>query len=248
MSLDDKIFSYCERGHDPGFWAEPLNAVSNAAFLIAAVFAFRDWLRTPPERRGAVEAALIALTAVIGVGSFLFHTFATVWAVYADTIPIATFMLAYVGYMLRRLVRAPWLLVAGGLGVFFIALRTFRAVTSCKQAAWLPVTAEAGARCLNGSVGYLPALGALAISTVWLAALGRRSWRPIGLATITFLASMTFRTLDLELCTVTRVAGHLRGTHFLWHTLNGVTLYLLLRAATLYGEAPARSTTPRAGG
>ena len=28
----DKIFAYCERGLNPGFWAEPLNAISNAAF------------------------------------------------------------------------------------------------------------------------------------------------------------------------------------------------------------------------
>ena len=27
-----KVYSYCERGGDPGFWAEPLNAISNGAF------------------------------------------------------------------------------------------------------------------------------------------------------------------------------------------------------------------------
>jgi hypothetical protein len=33
---------YCERT-DLSFWAEPVNALSNAAFLIAAAFAYRDW-------------------------------------------------------------------------------------------------------------------------------------------------------------------------------------------------------------
>lgn len=247
MSLGDKIFNYCERGQDPSFWAEPLNAVSNAAFIIAALLALRHWLSAPPERRGTVEGLLIALTFAIGVGSFLFHTYATVWAVFADTVPIGLFMLVYVAYLLRRMVRGHWLLVGGGLGLFFVALRTAKAVGVCRQAALLPITAAAGARCLNGSVGYLPALAALAISTVWLAALGRRSWPLIGLATLVFAASLTFRTLDLELCSLTRLMGHLSGTHFLWHTLNGVTLYLLLRAAILHAEssegaaaAPAR--------
>jgi hypothetical protein len=48
-----KVYSYCERGGDPTFWAEPLNAISNGAFIIAvligvavifgAVFAIRAW-------------------------------------------------------------------------------------------------------------------------------------------------------------------------------------------------------------
>jgi hypothetical protein len=91
-------------------------------------------------------------------------------------------------------------------------------------------------------------LAALAISTVWLAALGRRSWPLIGVATLTFAAALTFRTLDLELCSLSRVAGHLAGTHFLWHTLNGVTLYLLLRAAILYAEPPKGESLSSAGG
>jgi hypothetical protein len=237
MSLDDRIFDYCERGQDPAFWAEPLNAVSNAAFIIAAVLATRAWLQAPPDRRGLFEALLIALTYAIGIGSFLFHTYATRWAIYADTIPIGAFMLAYVAYLLRRLVRGNWFLVGGGFGLFFVALRASKTVT-CSQAALLPITAQEGARCLNGSVGYLPALAALAIATVWLAALGRRSWPLIGAATLVFLVSVTFRTLDIELCGLTQVAGHPRGTHFLWHTLNGVTLYLLLRAAIVYGDPP----------
>ena len=31
--MNQKIFAYCERGQDPGFWAEPLNAVTNEVLL-----------------------------------------------------------------------------------------------------------------------------------------------------------------------------------------------------------------------
>lgn len=51
MSLGEKLFLYCERAQDPSFWAEPLNAVSNAAFLIAAFVAAREYLSAALLRR-----------------------------------------------------------------------------------------------------------------------------------------------------------------------------------------------------
>jgi hypothetical protein len=56
-----------------------------------------------------------------------------------------------------------------------------------------------------------------------------------------FFVSMLFRTIDLEVCDLTRVGGHALGTHFLWHILNGTALYLLLRAAILSGRRPEHS-------
>ena len=94
MNFAEKIYIYCERGHDPSFWAEPLNALTNIAFIIAAMAATRDYLAATPERRTPAAALLVALTYVIGIGSFLFHVYATRWASLADQIPIALFMLA----------------------------------------------------------------------------------------------------------------------------------------------------------
>lgn len=44
MSWVEQVFNYCERGADPSFWAEPVNAVSNGAFLVAAVLAIVAFL------------------------------------------------------------------------------------------------------------------------------------------------------------------------------------------------------------
>ncbi|MEE8297041.1 MAG: hypothetical protein V3R26_04335, partial [Hyphomicrobium sp.] len=74
MDWDQKIYRYCERGHDPAFWAEPFNAISNGAFLFAALFAAIAYLRLPREERDFVEAGLIVLVTIVGIGSFLFHT------------------------------------------------------------------------------------------------------------------------------------------------------------------------------
>ena len=101
MAWTEQLFRYCERGAEAAFWAEPLNALSNAAFLLAAIAAGRELARWPTGGRRTFEALLVLLVAVIGIGSFLFHTLATRWAMYADVIPIGLFMLAYWGYTLR---------------------------------------------------------------------------------------------------------------------------------------------------
>ena len=39
MDLGQHVFLYCERGTSTALWAEPFNAASNAAFLLAALVA-----------------------------------------------------------------------------------------------------------------------------------------------------------------------------------------------------------------
>jgi hypothetical protein len=234
MNLAEKIFIYCERGRDPAFWGEPLNAVSNAAFLIAALVAALHYARTPPAERTPPALLLIALTFVIGIGSFLFHTYATRWASLADQIPIAIFMLAYLGFVLRRFLGLNWFLVVLGVAAFYAVLR-YAGSIDCRYDGLLPITAATGARCFNGSLGYAPAGVVLGISAFVLAVVGHPAWRALALATLVFAASLSLRTLDIEICELTRIGGRAWGSHFLWHVLNATTLYLLLRAAVRYG-------------
>jgi hypothetical protein len=44
MSRSTPVDIYCERT-DPSFWAEPVNALTNIAFLLAAALAFCAWRR-----------------------------------------------------------------------------------------------------------------------------------------------------------------------------------------------------------
>ena len=93
MDWTAAIDLYCERT-SASFWAEPANAWSNLAFPAAAL-----WATAAARRKGGATRAywaLVVLAALIGVGSFLFHTFANVWSEYADTIPIWIFVAAAV--------------------------------------------------------------------------------------------------------------------------------------------------------
>lgn len=219
-----KLFEYCERGVDPSFWAEPLNAVTNAAFIIAAMMTTLIWTSQPRDKRGLFELFLIFLLYAIGTGSFLFHTFATGWAALADVIPIGIFMVSYLGYALRRFVGLNWVLTLLALVAFFLSLWQ-ASVTRCD-----------GGPCFNGSLAYFPAFAVLILVGVILVVRRHRAGPSLIAAGVIFAVSLTFRTLDQSICgyTVLPTADAI-GTHFVWHVLNATLLYLLVRAALKYG-------------
>jgi hypothetical protein len=201
---------YCER-LDGAFWAEPLNAVTNAAFLLAAFLAFRLW-----RARGGGDwpaAVLIAIAFAIGVGSFLFHTVPARWSLLADVVPIQLFALGYFLLAMRRylgLSVPPALLATAGfaLGVFGLS--------------WLLRDVAPGfARGIAGYGGFVIALFAVAALVR-----PRATARALAMAGLVFALSLTFRSLDRPLCDTLPF-----GTHFLWHLLNGTVLYILLQAA-----------------
>ena len=230
MSPGDPVFLYCERGLNTALDAEPLNAVSNLAFILAAAFASRSWSRLPTSRRGLPEAALIALVALIGIGSTLFHTFATRLAMAADVIPVATFTLAYAVHALRRFLALTPSQIALTLALTAIA-------TALASLIPCPNFAIGGnGTCLNGSATYLPAL--IALVALALAALksNHAAARTLLAATAIFAVSLTLRTLDQQLCPLTTLLGAPRGTHALWHLLNAAMLALLLRATLDTGD------------
>ena len=219
MNWHSKIFAYCERGSDPSFWAEPVNALTNLAFILASFVAFIVWLRLPDRATRRAEFLLIALVFIIGVGSFLFHTYATRWAALADVFPITVFMIAYFAFALVRFARfKSWQAVLGAL-VF---------------AGALPVAGMLGARggFFAGSASYVPALVALFGIAYLLRLKNHSAASRIGLAGFVFLVSLTLRTLDLPICGATGlITSAPLGTHFFWHLLNALVLYLLLSAA-----------------
>jgi hypothetical protein len=245
-----KVYSYCERGADPAFWAEPLNAISNGAFVIAGLFAAWQLARSPRKDHALCEWLLILVVICIGIGSFMFHTYATVWAIPFDVIPIAIFMFAYLGYALRRFAGAPWIIVIAALVVFYFSHKYAQGIQCSNEL--LPMTRGAGKRCFNGTLGYTPAFIALVLVGLWLLAKQHPAAKYIlGGATI-FLAAMTFRTIDLEVCRWVVRGGRGVGTHFLWHTFNGLLLYVLLLGAIRHGAPAPRAaasiaSAPRSG-
>ncbi len=193
MDLGQKIFVYCERGQDPAFWAEPLNALSNGAFIIAAAMATRDYLAVPPERRRLVCRVPDRHRVCHRRRRLHVHTYATRWAQLADMIPIAVFILPTLAILLRASSIMHWMGIAVGLVAFSLSYRYGQTI-QCAQGDLLPITARAGARCLNGTAGYVPAFLALVLTTAGLAFLHHPAWKTLAAAAGVFLVSMTFRS------------------------------------------------------
>ncbi|MFZ1108404.1 MAG: ceramidase domain-containing protein [Rhodomicrobium sp.] len=241
------IFDYCERGLSSAFWAEPLNAITNGGFLLAAFAGAAMIARRPPGERSAWAVFFVLNFIAIGIGSFLFHTVPNVDTAAADTGPIGVFMVAYLVFALRRLAGAPWRVAAAALAAFFLAM-TLAFKMQCWEGRigfWLDMPPGAQGKCLNGSLGYGPALIAMWLIAGWLAVKRHEAALFVFAAAAAFLASLTFRSLDQRLCADWVVLGHRTGTHFIWHVLNSLTLFLLLVAAIRHGCRTQEILPPR---
>lgn len=201
MEWTRQIDAYCERG-DLSLWSEPLNAVTNLAFLIAALVMWRR-LNHAPAPFGRTLTLLLAL---IGLASGAWHILAQAWTGAADTLSIALFVMVYLYAANRHFI---------GLGRIPALLGTIAIIPLMALAGWLlamlPVT--------GASAPYWPL--ALLIAGYGL---GLRRRAPETATGLLFGAgllalSIILRSLDAPLCPILPI-----GTHFLWHLLNAAML------------------------
>ena len=197
---------YCER-IATGLSAEPVNAITNAAFVLSAVILWR--FAQHAGRMNNRLRLLLCLMGAIGIGSGLFHTFATAFTRVLDELPITLFVLYYVWLYARLVLRI------GAIPTSTLLLATLLAAYAGKQFSQL----------LNGSLMYAPVLLlVLGLGLVHLLQ-DRRERYGIIAAAGAFIAALLFRTVDNAICPVFPL-----GTHFLWHLLDATALYLVTRA------------------
>jgi hypothetical protein len=211
---------YCERV-GPGLLAEPLNAITNASFLLAA---WAAWVLA--RRAGALSPgvrALVALAASVGVGSILWHTLATSWALILDIVPILLFIVWYIWLYTRDILGTRFWFTVAAVVVFLVA--TFIALRY--------------SHVLHGAPVYTPGLlVVLVLGVAHARDLRTERFTLLGAAGV-YAAALFFRTIDQEVCPVLPL-----GTHFLWHSLIGLVTYLAMRGLILSlasGEQPAGS-------
>ncbi len=200
---------YCER-IGAGLLAEPVNALTNAAFFIAAWAAWS--LARRSHRLSTALWVLVALSIAIGTGSALFHTFASGWARILDEVPILLFQLCYLWLYARRIMRLRTGFAAAAIAAYMVAAYFGRQFPHL----------------LNGSLVYAPAL-ILLLGLGLYHFLRHKAGRLLLLATTgVFLIALALRSVDEAACPFIPI-----GTHFLWHVLIAVVLYLSMRALIL---------------
>lgn len=205
MDWTAQIDIYCERVGF-GFWAEPVNALTNLLYIAGAILMYR---RTAGDGLPLARALAVTL-GLIGIGSFLFHTLATGWAAAADSAPIGAFILIYLFAVNRDVIGlAGWAAgAATALYLPFVAL----VVPLLERNAFLAISN------VYWTVPILLVLYAPVVTRI-------RAATALGFllgATLLSL-SITVRSVDLPWC-----AAWPLGTHFGWHCLNSVMLPLMI--------------------
>ncbi|MDQ3234802.1 MAG: hypothetical protein M3Q07_23595 [Pseudobdellovibrionaceae bacterium] len=207
MDFFSQVDEYCERT-DFELLAEPLNFYSNLLFWVAALFAVREILRSSVSRSVPLWT-LVALLFLVGLGSGLFHSFATGWAKVCDVGFIGVFVVWFLWCWARGILHLSRRPAVEFMGMFVL-------LTGVLQGIFLRVP-------VNGSQGYFGvAIFLLVLGLQQTVQLSRA--RTLTKAGWVFIASLVFRTLDAEICSVWP-----HGTHFLWHSLNAVVCYLTIR-------------------
>ncbi|SMX49526.1 ceramidase domain-containing protein [Maliponia aquimaris] len=205
MDWTRAVDGYCER-MVPEFWAEPVNAVTNLAFVLAAAFMWR--------RTFGLGRVLCGILGLIGVGSFLFHTFAQAWAGVVDVLPILVYVLVYIYAANRDFWRlGRW--AALGLTALFVPY----------AAATVPLFSMIPG--LGGTAAYAPVPTLIAIYAVLLRHRAPDTARGLMIGVAILLLSMAARTLDEPSCAILPF-----GTHFLWHLLNAMMLGWMIHVWT----------------
>jgi uncharacterized membrane protein (GlpM family) len=193
------VDGYCERV-GPHYWAEPVNALTNLAFLVAAAVLW------PRVRGRATGQVMVAGLALIGIGSWLFHTHANRLTGLMDVLPILGFILVYVFAATRDFLGArPG--VALGVAAAFVPY----------AAATVPLWAMVPG--LGSSAGYAPVPVLILGYALVLRHRAPATARGLATGAGLLVVSLLFRTLDGPICAAVPV-----GTHFLWHIFNAVML------------------------
>lgn len=204
------FYGVCER-HAEGFFAEPLNTLSNIGFLYVAVMIYRFYHKHEDVMGRWIWDihAMTFLTFIIGINSIIFHAYPNTTTELMDTIPIVMFIMVYFTSVLFRI----------GRTTTFQALICLVAFVGFSHmlVAQFP-------RALNDSIGYLSSMIALVIIAVYLHLKARPSSTQFMLASIVGITSLFSRAIDREVCEILPI-----GTHFIWHSLNATLLYILMK-------------------
>ncbi|MCK5275384.1 MAG: ceramidase domain-containing protein [Alphaproteobacteria bacterium] len=200
---------YCERV-GAGFWAEPINALTNMAFILAAWGVWRLSSRSSTFPPGIW--VLLATAVAIGVGSFAFHTVAKTWARILDIVPILFFQLAFLWHYGRQI-------IALKRSTMVVALMAYLAAS---------IAGRQFPALLNGSLIYAPTILAILGIGIYHAKRATIARFDLLAAAALLAAALLFRSIDNAVCATLPI-----GTHFLWHLSNAVVVYLVLRALVL---------------
>lgn len=202
---------YCGR-FGPGLWGEPLNSLSNFAFVIGAVIAF--WFWRSRQNSDPWQLLLFAPAAAIGFGSFAFHSHPTPATLVIDLVPIQIFGLAALAYVCLRFFSLGAIKTVLLLLAFFLVRQLW--VRSVNPGL------------LGGGITHVPTVLMLLGFGVALKLARAPLAKFLFFACGAYVAALLARSWDLNLCSELPI-----GLHWLWHLLTATAASLVICGVAL---------------
>lgn len=199
-------FYYCER-NSLNFLAEPLNFFTNFLFLIFSVLLLKN--------KNISNKSLPLILLGIGVGSMLFHSIPNNLTASVDVLFIILFIIFFLIQLYRKL----------GMKSYLSYIFSVLFILSCYAFGNYFRNSF-----LKESAFYFPILLHLYFLIIYffLFKKNRNYLKSFILIPILFSVSLYLRTIDLKYCTIFPL-----GTHFFWHIINAVMLYLTVKFINL---------------
>lgn len=207
--LEKGLSTYCESGVGL-FYTQPINTISNIALLISAYFAYQLIKTNNINNRTIIILPFIL--AVTGIGSILWHGMPNLLTNFADTLPLSAFVLLSLFFLLDKLLKKRKLMWQILLAFILVEIPFIFHI-------------------LPSFNGFLPYLIMLVFGVfVFYGLIKKYKTLTSDLAIIItlFATAFFFRTIDHTVCPVLSM-----GTHFIWHILNALVFYLLIRIFVL---------------
>jgi hypothetical protein len=202
----NRIGYYCGRFSD-GIGGELQNSLSNGGFIAAASLGFALWRRR--AERDSFQLILIILAALIGVGSFVFHSAPNTITLQIDLVPIQLFGLAAFFYVARHEFNLSARGALTAIALFFLV-----------RQGWISIVPRGA---LGGGITHVPTVVLLVGCGILLARRRRASGRYFLFAAGFYVAALGARTADLLIC-----GRFPLGAHWLWHLLTAAVVGCVL--------------------
>ena len=208
----DHTFFYCERTN-LDLLSEPLNFFTNLFFLIASILLLFN--------KAIKDKKYALLIFLIGIGSMLLHSIPNKLTGGLDVLFIMLFVYYYIYKIYIKLnikkyfsiiISISFILFCFIFGYFFI--NTF----------------------LGSSAFYLPIILHLILLYFYFLFNKKiyKHYKLLLYISILFSCSFLLRSVDIHICNIFFI-----GTHFIWHILNAVVLYLLIKFYYLIPNRPS---------
>jgi len=216
---------YCEQPVFSSFF-EPFNTITNLFFVIAGILLICQFKKSKKLNVKALYLSILLI--VIGTGSFAWHLYRTNFTLLIDSIPIGIFILSYLYLYLVKTTKNFYLRIALYIGFYIYTILLSVLLEN------LTSTVIFG----NGGLGYIIAISYFIILQVYNYLKFKIIVKKSLIISFIFLVSIFFRQIDITICNLIGI-----GTHFLWHILNSLVLYLFVRL--LYFDNLFNTKKPR---